>query len=79
MCPVPAASEDKSGCASGLALPGPGLADFQIQLLSALMAQTEAIGLLAHKIGALIDAMCEAEGMDEAGTGGYTTLDQPAR
>lgn len=43
---------------------GPGLADFQIRLISAMLAQTEAINRLASSNEALVRAMAEAEGAD---------------
>lgn len=67
MCPAQPASSAVNGLPSGQPLPGPGLGDFQIQLLSALMAQTEALNRLAASnegltkaVAALIEEMAEA-------------------
>lgn len=60
-----------AGSPSGQALPGPGLGDFQIQLISALMAQTEAINRLAqsneamtNSIALLLDQIAGGDGDD---------------
>ena len=73
MCPAQPVSLDSGGSPSGQPLLGPGLGDFQIQLLSALTAHTQemrtltlAIRQLAQSNEALIQAMAEGDGMDEA-------------
>jgi hypothetical protein len=76
----------ESGLPSGQPSPGPGLGDFQIQLLSALLAltqemrhQTEATTRLAQSNEALVKAMAEADEDDPEDMGGYTSLSQRAR
>lgn len=56
--------EDASSSALSLSH-GPGPADFQIQLLSAMIAQTKAIGYLADSVAQLVQAMAEDQGIDE--------------
>ena len=72
MCPADPVQNAENGLPSGQPLPGPGLADFQIQLLSGLMAltqemrqQTSAIDRLAQSNEMLVQAMAEGDGMDD--------------
>lgn len=85
MCPAQPASLDSVGSSTGAqshgpepavfqTLSGPGLGDFQIQLLSSLIAHTQemrtltlAIRQLAQSNEALIQAMAEGDGMDDSG------------
>lgn len=73
-CPANPAPSAESACSSGQQLLGPGLADFQIQLLSNLMALTVELRELTVALHqttrtnqALIEAMAEAEDMEEDG------------
>lgn len=81
--PVPSV---ESGSPSGQQLPGPGLGDFQIRLLSTMLAlieemrlQTAATNRLAQSNEAIVKAMAEAEDADPDDMGGYTNLSQRAR
>ena len=87
----------ESGLPSGQPLPGrvpeacpilheKGLGDFQVQLLSTMMAlvqemrhQTAATTRLAQSNEALVKAMAEADEGDPEDMGGYTSLSQRAR
>jgi len=79
MCPANPAPSAEHACSSGQPLPGPGLGDFQIQLLSNLMALTVELRELTVALQqttrtnqALIEAMAEGEDMDaEDQTGQY--------
>ena len=71
MCPVDHVPSAESGLPSGQPLPGPGLGDFQIQLLAALMAHTqamqaltEAVASMARSNESLVQAMCDSDGVD---------------
>lgn len=81
--PVPSVER---GSPSGQPLPGPGLGDFQIRLLSTMQAlieemrlQTAAANRLAQSNEAIVKAMAEAEDADPDDMGGYTSLSQRAR
>lgn len=62
--PVEHAKSEASASPELSPSPGLGPGDFQIQLLSALMAQTTAINRLAHSNELLVQAMCDSEGGD---------------
>lgn len=72
-CPADPVLNAESGLPSGQPLPGPGLADFQIQLLSTMLAlvqemrqQTAATNRLAQSNEALVQAMAESDdGQDD--------------
>lgn len=71
MCPVDHVPSGERGSPSGKPSHGPGLGDFQIQLLSSMMAQTEALNRLARSnegltqtVAMLIEQMAADEGVD---------------
>ena len=85
-CPANPVLSAESASPSGQPLPGPGLGDFQIQLLSTMLAlvqemrlQTAATNRLAQSNEAIVKAMAEAEDADPDDMGGYTNLSQRAR
>jgi hypothetical protein len=79
MCPAQPVNAVAGGLPSGQPLPGPGLGDFQIQLLSALMAQTEALNRLASSNEGLTNAVAqlldEVAGNEGAESSGATYMD----
>jgi hypothetical protein len=62
MCPANPVPSVEGGSPSGQPSPGPALADYLIPLISAMLAQTEAINRLASSNEALVRAMAEADG-----------------
>lgn len=85
-CPADPVLSAESASPSGQPLPGPGLGDFQIRLLSTMLAlieemrlQTAATNRLAQSNEAIVKAMAEAEDADPDDMGGYTNLSQRAR
>lgn len=77
MCPANPAPGAEHAPSSGQPLPGPGLGDFQVQLLSNLMALTVELRELTVALHqttrtnqALIEAMAEAEDMEGDGSQG---------
>lgn len=80
MCPAsPASNVGSLSPTTGL-LPRLVPLDCLTPLIDALSAQTEAINRLAQSNEALVKAMIESEGQDDAeDTGGYTSLGQRAR
>ena len=65
MCPADPALSAESGSPSGQPSHGPGLGDYQIRLLAALTAQTQAMLALTSRLDMLITAMSEGEAMGE--------------
>ena len=71
MCPADPVLSAESGSASGQPSHGQGPEAYLTPLLQALSAQTAAINRLAASNEALVQAMCESEGMDDLPSSTY--------
>lgn len=64
-CPADHVPSAENGSPSGQPSHGPGLGDYQILLLAALTAQTQAMLALTSRLDMLITAMSEDDAMGE--------------